>query len=338
MLRLFRKPQPLALSDIDPSRIPRLTADELIRLLGQENRIRTIRRLAGLSPKDYEVYYTPAISRFLNMAQLRPASAADHHAGLGGLATHTLAVTESAMRGRKSAQLPQNADPIQIAAEEHIWTYAMFAAGLLHDAGKMITLTQLVNVANSPDHYRIQFLSLPYQMQTHVNTTLFYLLPEAGRSWLQQYPEILSQLVSYLSGDHYGWGMIGDITQRADGESVAQDRKTGGERKRLPHAPSTPMVERMMRALRKMIYDGDLKFNRNGGAGWVDGRNTYVVCGVAATKVKNALPMKVQPTSQRTIPACLISGRITLTSFQTTTRQSGTSRSRLMITVTAFRC
>ncbi len=292
--KLHRSPT-FQLCDIDPEKIPFLAPNEIIRILSQENRIRSIRRLAGLNSVDYERFYTPALNEFLNLSQLRPASAADHHAGLGGLVTHTLAVIEVAMRRRKAASLPQSADASLIEREEHIWTYAVFVAALLHDAGKIITLTRLVNRAGqlaeseTAKSYAIQFLQLPYRLQTRVNTTMFYLLPPAGRTWLQTFPEILAQLVAYLSGDPYEWGAIGDITSQADGESVAKDRRTGGEKQRLPHSPGTPIVERMTRALRKLIYDGDLKFNRDGGAAWVCGQYTYIVCGVAARKVREAL-------------------------------------------------
>ena len=292
----------LDLAMLDPNRLPILRCSELLDLLEQHNRIRTIRRLAGTDPGRFDELYQPALDRFLEAAQLQPASAADHHSCLGGLIAHTLEVIETALRYRKQYMLPQYAGPERIAAEEHVWTYAVFAGALLHDAGKMLTLTRLHLDNDRPwtphgpalretgaECYSIVFLQTPYVLQTRVNNSLYHLLPATGRDLLAQNSEVMTQLTAWLYGDAYEWGVIGDIIRQADGESVANNLGAGGGRKRLPNAPSVPMVERMMRALRQCIYDGELKFNRSGAAGWVEGEYTYLVCGVAATKVLERL-------------------------------------------------
>ncbi len=291
---------PRDLSDLDPDRLPILRASELLDILRQHNRFRFIRRLVSIEPAGFESLYQPALERFIESAQLQPASAVDHHCGLGGLVVHTLEVIETALRRRKGASLPLNAgsDPGRILKEEQIWTYAVFAGALLHDAGKMLTLTRLYLDGRRPwtphgpeiletgaDSYRIEFIQTPYQLQTRVNNSLFHILPAAGRDFLAQNSEVMTQLTAWLYGDSYEWGAIGDLVRQADGESVAENRRSGGERDRLPNAPTAPLVERMMRALRQCIYDGELKFNRSGAAGWVEGEYTYMVCAVAASRV-----------------------------------------------------
>lgn len=305
MLALFkrrnRKVQGLA--QIDANAIPVLTAPALIDLLNLHNRLRQIKRLTAASDQHYEHYYHTAISAYLEAAQLQPASISDHHAGLGGLAVHTLEVVENALRRRKAFLLPQHADPELIRAEEQIWTYAVFAGALLHDAGKMVTLTRLDigEIEEWSPHapslaslgvrqYRIRYVRAPYALQQTVNNTLFHLLPPTGRQWLSQNDRVMTQLTAYWFGNLYEMGVLGDIVRRADAESVAANRKAGGERDRLPHAPTIPLVERLMRALRQLIDDGEIKFNRSGGAGWVtkDGY-CYLVCGVIASKVAERL-------------------------------------------------
>ncbi len=303
MMRWFARQEPaLTLSDLDHAALPVLDAPTLIALLGQHNRVRTLRRLAAVDTTLFAQLYEPALYQFIEAAQLQPASASDHHAGLGGLVIHTLDVIERAMRCRKQYMLPQNASPEQIVTEEVAWTYAVFAAALLHDAAKLLTLTRLMLDSRQPwtpfgpplgetgaTSYRIEFVSAPYALQTRISGTLLYLLPDQGRALLAVNPDILSQFVSWLADDPYEWGVIGDIVRQADGESVAVNRRSGADQVRLPNAPSVPMVERMMRALRQLIYDHELKFNRSGAAGWVEGNYTYLVCGVVANKARERL-------------------------------------------------
>lgn len=290
------------LETIDPAQLPILDAATLAQALGQTNRLRGLRRLVGVGAKQYEALYQAALERFMEAAQLQPASAVDHHAAWGGLIVHTLDVIERALRYRKQYLLPQNAGPERISEEEHAWTYGVFAAALLHDAGKLLTLTRLRLDGQHPwtpqgpplrdmdaDFYTIEFVNAPYALQSRSNGSLFHLLPALGRDLLAQNTELLSQLLAWLSADPYEWGPIGEIVRRADGESVAENRKAGGERERLPNAQAAPLVERMMRALRQLIYDGELKFNRSGGAGWVEGACTYLVCAVAANAVAGRL-------------------------------------------------
>lgn len=302
-MRLFRRPPPpFRLEGANPTQLPVLSAEALIDLLGLHNRLRGIRRLVAAGDTGFRQLYQPAISRFIASAQLQPASISDHHASYGGLIVHTLDVVERALRARKEYLLPQNADSQLIRDEEHIWTYAVFAAALLHDVGKMLTLTRLT----LPDgghwtphaaslerlgvtHYAIEFIRAPYALQHRLNNTLFHMLPATGRDWLAQNMTIMSQLTAWLFGDVYEFGVIGDIVRGADGASVAANRKAGGERRRLPNAPTIPMVERMTRALRQLIHDDALKFNRSGAAGWVVGEHTYLVCGVIANKVTERL-------------------------------------------------
>jgi len=284
-MHLFRRSiATFKMEDADPTRLPVLSAEALIDLLGLHNRLRGIRRLAAAGDAGFSQLYQPAISRFIESAQLQPASISDHHASYGGLIVHTLEVVEHALRARKEYLLPQNADSQLIRDEEHIWTYAVFAGALLHDVGKMLTLTRLVlpdgkhwtpHAASLADldvtHYAIEFIRAPYLLQHRMNNTLFHVLPARGRDWLAQNMTIMSQLTAWLFGDVYEFGVIGDIVRGADGASMAANRKAGGERQRLPNAPTIPMVERMTRALRQLIHDDALKFNRSGAAGWVVG-------------------------------------------------------------------
>ena len=75
-------------------------------------------------------------------ATLKPFSCApqeaDHHAGPGGLLAHTYDVISLALKRRRGLQLPLGGTVEQIRDQRHLWTYAIFAAGLLHDIGKLM--------------------------------------------------------------------------------------------------------------------------------------------------------------------------------------------------------
>jgi len=302
-LRLWARPPALTLERLRAeTRYPILDAAQLVGLLGQDNRLRTIRRLASVDPEAFAQLYQPALDRYLECAQLQPASTVDHHAGLGGLAVHTLEVVELTMKERKQYLLPQNAAPEVIAREEHCWTYAVFAAALLHDAGKLLTLTRLKldtgehwTAAGRPlgetgaTHYEIEFVRAPYALQRSVSTLLFDLLPPLARDMLVQNARVLEQLSAWLAGDDYRCGLLGELAGRADALSVARYRQPGQKLERLPHAPVRPLVERLTRALRALVEDGTLKFNHNGASGWCDGHFLWITCKVAAREVAHRL-------------------------------------------------
>ncbi|MEW8139464.1 MAG: MobH family relaxase [Candidatus Thiodiazotropha endolucinida] len=294
---------PLDLHQLDFNKLPVLKAQEIIELLGLENRLKSIEKLTGTGSEYYQLLYVPALLQYIESIQLAPASASHHHAGPGGLAVHTLDVIDIALRKRKSYNLPQQSVPEVIARQEHVWTYAVFAGALLHDIGKLVCNTQIVlstgaiwtphdsNILNAgATHYSIDFNQAPYNLHTRLSNGFLHILPPRGRGWLAQFPEILSQLTAWLAGELYEWGVIGEIVRQSDQESVAKNLKLGGDRKRFPGAPTIPLVDKLTTALRQLIDEGKLKINRpDGSAGWCDGPYTYLVCGTVANAVRTHL-------------------------------------------------
>ncbi len=292
------------LAQIDLLRpIPILSAEQIIDGLGLAPALKSIERLTGAGNAYFNTLYRPALHRFIEAVQLLPASASHHHAGPGGLVTHTLDVIDISLRIRKSYNLPQYSTPEIIYAQEHVWTYGIFAAALLHDIGKTLcstrikigddaywTLYQGSILKSGASHYHVDFIPSRYKLHTQLASTCFDLLPGKGRAWLTQYTDVLAQLSAWLIGDHFEFGAIGEIVRQADSRSVSQNLKIGGDRVRFPGAPSVPLVDRLTTALRQLLDDGSLKLNRpDGSAGWCDGQYTYLVCGTAADAVKHHL-------------------------------------------------
>ena len=212
-------------------------------------------------------------------------------------------VIERALRQRKSFELPLNAGSEIIFEQEHFWTYAIFIGALLHDIGKMTTSTLIVLnngkvwnphqsslLKSEANSYHIRFDQHPYKYHTQIANSFFHLIPEKGRGWLIQYPDIFSELCAWLYGDYYEFGMIGQIIRFADGQSVAANLKIGGEQARFINAPEIPLIEKMMTALRELLQFGELKVNgTEGSSGWCIGSFTYLVCGTVADKVRSYL-------------------------------------------------
>ncbi len=287
------------LEQLDESKLPILTSVQLLTLLNQNNRIKSIKQLSGVGAEHYESLYKPMLDCFIECCQLVPASASHHHAGLGGLIIHTLEVIERALKIRKKHELPQNSEPELIAAEEHIWTYAVFIGAILHEAAKLITnyKLELNNEVNWNAYgkrlhktgavsYSIAFVNAPYGLHAKLGATFFHMIPNHGRQWIGQNNVLMGQLSSFLQNDHFESGVVGDIVRESDGYSVAQNLKTGGDRNRLVNAPSVPLVDKLMTALRQLLENQEIKVNSSGGsAGWVEGEYTYLVCAVIAEKV-----------------------------------------------------
>lgn len=265
---------------------PVLSAADLITLLELQPRVDAIRQLLGLPAEDWRLLGQGAIDRIAEAVQLCPASEVHHHAFAGGLLVHTLEVAEHALRLRKRYQLPIRAGAETINEAGPRWTYAVFAAALLHDPGKLVAGIQVITVGQDRtrwtplDHplvigtrYRVQFAAVPYRLHAQASLALFStLLPPEARRWLGDDAGLLEQLLAttYDAGSAQG-GAIAEILKQADGASVRADlgQSVAGP---LVSAQSMPLVDRLMGAIRRLIADGELKVNAPGAQIWVSSR------------------------------------------------------------------
>jgi hypothetical protein len=69
-----------------------------------------IDELAGLSEPNFNRYYLHAIWNFARFVQLLPASEVHHHAGPGGMLTHTLEVCVNALKIRRLYLLSESGE------------------------------------------------------------------------------------------------------------------------------------------------------------------------------------------------------------------------------------
>jgi Putative helicase/Putative conjugal transfer nickase/helicase TraI C-term len=281
--------------------LPILSAIELLKRLGIDTRLNDWRTLVGLDDSMFNQLIEQPFYRYAEAIQLCPASESDHHAGPGGLLVHTYDVVTIALKKRRGLQLPKGGSVDQINAQRHLWTYAVFAGGLLHDIGKLLGSMRMIiqlkggkelewtphdapiNQNKLAQSYRIEFVKTPYSYHTQVALTLFDFLPTYGRAWLARDPAILMPLCAYLRGDRYESGVIGEILETADMSSTAtaQLRPVA---QRFSTKPST--IERLVHFMRNWIAEGEIKINKNGGMGWVDQDGfIYIVCRALADKI-----------------------------------------------------
>lgn len=308
--RLLRRPPPTPDRDEltrlwqQQEALPILSASELILVLDQSKRMMKIRRLSAVDDAPFDELYKPAITAFLEAVQLMPASLVDHHRLIGGLAVHTLEVIERALVERKGHLLPLHSSADVVSREEHLWTYAVFAAALLHDAGKTLTLFRLLlddgricTAAGPPIResgartYRLEPLPSNYSLQMRCSITLLSLIPPLSREMLLKNPAILSELIGYLSDDPYEAGSIGRIVRRADMGSVAKNRDPSVNQLPMRSVAVRPLHDRMMRALRTIIHrDDTIVWNLPTGAGaFLHDGFAYLVRQDAATAIRNQL-------------------------------------------------
>ncbi|PID63406.1 MAG: hypothetical protein CSB44_01950 [Gammaproteobacteria bacterium] len=306
--RREKRRAPLTLESLATvSEYPVLDAKALVRLLNVGGKITAIARLAAITPDEFQRLYQPLLDRFIEAAQLQPASIADHHAGLGGLVVHTLEVVETAMSLRRGYLLPTNSDPERIRREELAWTYGVFVASILHDAGKCLTMTRLVPTNGerySPlagsitetgaTHYRIEFgdpsrMNRNHEFQLRSSIILLCMVPPEGRLLLDVNLRLLEEVSAWLSNRPFEWGTIGRLCQRADQHSVSRNLGPGQPRSQVVGAPTISLGQRLMHAIRGELVRPSLPLNQNGGAGWVTEDRLWLVCKRAMTLARERL-------------------------------------------------
>lgn len=286
---------------LDLTQLPILDARSLLERQGIDPKLADWRTLIGLNDDFFDGMVRDPFYRYAEAIQLAPASESDHHAGPGGLLAHSYDVITLGLKRRRGLQLPHGGSIDQIVEQRHLWTYAVFAGGLLHDAGKLMASIRIRLLKNTGSYYnwtpqdkplrefkdavsyKVEFVKTPYAYHTQVALTLFDFIPTSGRAWLAREPHIMMQLCAFLRGDRFESGVIGEILESADMTSTAQSQKRPVQQ-RFSKTPST--IERIVHWVRNWIVEGDIKINKNGAMGWVDADGyLFMVCRSLADKI-----------------------------------------------------
>ncbi|MCI0666907.1 MAG: TraI domain-containing protein [Methylococcaceae bacterium] len=253
-----------------------------------------VEELAGVPREFYRRYYETALHNYANFVQQLPASENHHHATLGGILQHGLEVSVNALKLRRAYLLPPGATPEMVIQKQDLWTYAIFSAALCHDLSKP-AVDQTVALFDaegkesqwvpwkgpmpeSIKSYRTKFRrDRVHRLHEKASLLLVgHILPKEGIAWLSDDLSAFSQWVACIGGDTDQAGPIGEIVRRADRESVV--RNLGAE----PDAQTfvsgaKPLHEKLLTGLRHLLTEGELPLNRNGAAGWLVGKDLWLV-------------------------------------------------------------
>ncbi len=283
-----------------------MTAEELIAFTKQQGRLRNIKRIVQMDDVRYKILYQDVIERFAELVQLMPASQAHHHAVPGGLFVHTLEVMEYALSLRQQYKLPLLAAQEIQEAQRHVWTYAIFAAAILHDVGKRLTLGRFVwvdkegylepFVSDIPKLkgrlYQILFHESKYH-QLHEQLGLAfaaYLFPTVGLDFLFSQLHIMQELMAYIHEDASHDGAIGRILRAADQSSTGQSLAHSDSRK-FSGANLENIGERLMTQLRRLLAGNHFVINRSNGNVYTseDKRYTYIMSKTLGDELRNTM-------------------------------------------------
>ena len=287
-----------------------LEARTLIARLEAGSLIAGIRDHSHASSDNFQRHYATVIDRFLEFAQLLPASESHHHAQPGGMALHTLETVLHALSGGKGMMLPPGAPTEAQQRAQHRWTYAVFLAALLHDAGK--AAHDLRITYDSAAHVNAVWNPLVGSLHRARGSELPGRLCPRRHAQLRRAPALPTGLVAEVRAGT-GVGLAGRRRNAAAGAgriSVWRTRATArwrnwwgpatanrsgaicltGPRQRFASARTAPLIERLMEALRRMLADGAwLPLNRDGAAGWVADDAVWFVSKRLADEVRRFL-------------------------------------------------
>lgn len=289
---------------------PVLSADDIYKRLMLHNKLRSIKRKVSIDPGRYEEMYAKPIDRFCEIVQLIPASQSYHHAYPGGLIYHTLSVIEYAINERYKHSLPLASEPEVIEAQKNLWTYMVFAAVLIHDVGKAITMVHYIdsrtNKIVSPisrtlkeqgvKEYHLSFFPSHY-FDLHERIGPIFLsriFDHLSLEFLTHNLDVFKELLGYISKDSQSWGSIGEIVRAADQYSVAEDLRIAtatGRKRQFAGAEIENYGERLMRTIRYLVEKRQITINRPGAILFVsdDSQYAYAVSKTIAEKIRETM-------------------------------------------------
>ena len=246
----------------------------------------------------FDKLYREPIERYAELVQNIPASENHHHAHLGGMLDHGLEVISFAAKLRQSYLLPPGAPPEEQSKQAEAWTSAIFYGALLHDIGKIAVDLDITtkcgqqwfawdskNLFELKQSYKFKYVkNRNYHLHPVMGGLLAQqLLPGFALNWLAKYPDVFASLMYAISGHYDRAGILGEIIQRADQASVANN--LGGDVNKIHDRPQTSLPKQIIIALRHLLKQ-DLKLNTPGADGWLTQDTLWLVSKNVTDKIR----------------------------------------------------
>ncbi|MCC3750832.1 MAG: TraI domain-containing protein [Halorhodospira halophila] len=290
-----------------PGLLPVCSAGRLLRAPERVKRVRKIVQLTAF-PVTHRVELVDSLLRsFAGLVQELPASETHHHAGRGGLLDHGLETAIYSLQRRQGHVLPPRAEPERVVHEADAWTYALLALALVHDLGKVV-VDQRITLYGSGGQklrlwepwygtmsdmgavwYAVRYASgRVHRLHEPASALLAHrVIPASGLAWIARHPDLFSLWAAALQGRLEDAGILGQLLQQGDRESVA--RSLGGELPEPLAAVKEPLGERLLKTLRYLFREKGMPLNRNGAAGWLKGEDLWLVSKRVADALREQL-------------------------------------------------
>lgn len=290
-------PQETTNSTMIDGYIPHQTAKQLLAVPNRQQLMQLIWQYTAVTKESFQTLYIDPIERYTALVQQFPASESHHHSYLGGLLDHGLELITHALKMRRSYLLPPGAPPEDQAVQGDAWTAAIAYAGLLHDIGKIAVDIEVQLKDGSLWHPWLGQINQPYRFkyikgrdyQLHdAATGLLYnqILSPVILNWLCQYPELWGCLLNLLAGRYENTGLLGEIVNKADKVSTANN--IGANPEKAMQAPSQSLQKKLLTGLKQLIKN-DFKLNTTPGDAWLTQEALWVMSNTTANKLRSSL-------------------------------------------------
>ncbi|MNF50262.1 putative helicase [compost metagenome] len=259
------------------------------------DKLRMLKGGVGFDEANYERLIYPMLLNFADLVHMLPASQHHHHRGFGGLLRHGLEVAVNALNYAQCEVFDARDLPGRRDQRSTVWRVAAIAAGLMHDAGKVLTDLKVISEDGStvwqptirtiPEWAEVNNLEryflrwIPDRHESHKLQSLTLVervIPTDLREWiLENGEDIYTDMTMAIAGEGEN-RQLTRMIKRADSASVATDmRDHGGDASRSA-AIGVPVASLILDAIKRLIGKGLWEVNRPGSPIWVSTQGVYI--------------------------------------------------------------
>lgn len=235
--------------------VPVISVDDVIK--SQAQLIQSIKRSIPLNSKQCDELLFPVIYNLAELVHLIPASSFYHHKGRGGLFRHSLEVGLYSINIAKTHIFGNGQSAEENFKNTGRWYLACCLAGLLHDAGKVLTSVTVTGKEGQTvwhplsesivqwaeregiDSYNIAWNTKADTYELHMRATPLFFWKLVGlptRRYLEEANSLMliSELVKALSGEADSQALIPNLVKKADARSTQLDIEHQNQSKVTP--------------------------------------------------------------------------------------------------------